>query len=247
VRLWAVEDGRCLATLSGHAGRVLAVALDEARARVVSAGDDGTVQAWGLLSHGPSAFTVPRPAGAGGRPVAGRARILSASADRTVRAFEAEGGRLGSLTRLDAAVPALAVAPDGTVWAAHGTMVSALSAHPLHVPAAALCRPASAVEVEARASSVAARLEDARRSLGAGDLNGGVPRPASALHPQPRRSEAPWRCGTISARGCRAVLLTLGRKARLEVTRSRSWRWPWTAPAPTPSPPGSTLRFGSGT
>ncbi len=42
--------------------------------------------------------------------------------------------------------------------------------HRLHVPPAALCRPASASEEEARASSVEARLEEARRSLAAGDL-----------------------------------------------------------------------------
>jgi len=67
-------------------------------------------------------------------------------------------------------VHGLAVAPDGTAWAAHGTTVSALGASRLQVPAAALCRPASASEVEDRASAAEAGLEQARRSLAAGDF-----------------------------------------------------------------------------
>ncbi|HYN04668.1 MAG TPA: hypothetical protein VE359_19615, partial [Vicinamibacteria bacterium] len=171
VRVWALEDGRCLGTLRGHQGRVLAVALDEGQARLASAGEDATVRDWGL--HSLETVRVYR---SHGQPVLALAlspdgqRIVSGSADRTVRAFEAAGERLVSLARLDGAVHALAVAPDGTCWAAHGTMVSALPTHRLHVPPAALCRPASASEEEARASSVEARLEEARRSLAAGDL-----------------------------------------------------------------------------
>ena len=175
VRVWAVEDGRCLGTLRGHEGRVLAVALDEERSRLVSAGDDATVRDFRLdtleavrtyRSHGQAVLALALTPDAG--------RILSGSADQTLRAFEVAGQRLSSLARLDGAVHALARAPDGTCWAGHGTMVSALSGHRLHVPAAALCRPASATEEEERAASVEARLEDARRSLAAGDLKAAV-------------------------------------------------------------------------
>ncbi len=171
VRIWAVEDGRCLGVLRGHEGRVLAVALDEPRARVVSAGEDGTVRDWGLRSH-----ETVRVYRSHGQPVAGVAlspdgtRILSGSGDRTVRAFAGDGERLASLVRLGAAVQALAVAPDGTAWAAHGTMVSALASPRLQVPSPALCRPTSASEVEDRASAAQAGLEEARRSLASGDL-----------------------------------------------------------------------------
>jgi WD40 repeat protein len=145
-------------------------------------------------------------------------RILSGSADRTVRSFEADGERLSSLARLDGAVHALAVAPEGTCWAGHGTMVSALSAHRLHLPAAALCRPASASEEEARASSVEARLEDARRSLAAGDLPTAVSLARHARSvPGHGRSEATlavW--DDLCARLPRQALQSAWEDARLE-------------------------------
>ena len=217
VRVWALEDGRCLGTLRGHQGRVLAVALDEGQARLVSAGEDATVRDWGL--HSLETVRVYR---SHGQPVLAVAlspdgqRIVSGSADRTVRAFEAE--RLGSLARLDGAVHALAVAPDGTCWAAHGTMVSALPAHRLHVPPAALCRPASASEEEARASSVEARLEEARRSLAAGDLPTAVSLARRARSvPGHERSEATlavW--DDLCARLPRQALQSAWEDARLE-------------------------------
>ena len=219
VRIWALEDGRCLGTLRGHQGRVLAVALDEAQARLVSAGEDATVRDWGLhsqetvrvyRSHGQPVLAVALSPDAG--------RIVSGSADRTVRAFEATGERLSSLARLDGAVHALAMAPDGTCWAAHGTMASALPAHRLHVPAAALCRPASASEEEARASSVEARLGDARRSLAAGDLPTAVSLARHARSvPGHERSEATlavW--DDLCARLPREALQSAWEDARLE-------------------------------
>ena len=219
VRIWAVEDGRCLATLRGHQGRVLAVALDEAQARLVSAGEDATMRDWGLRSG-----ETVRVYRSHGQPVLAVAlspdgsRIVSGSADRTVRAFEAAAERLSSLARLDGAVHALAVAPDGTCWAAHGTMVSALPAHRLHVPAAALCRPASASEEEARASSVEARLEDARRSLVAGDLPTAVSlaRQARSVpgHERSEASLAVW--DELCARLPRRALQSAWEDARLD-------------------------------
>ena len=219
VRLWALEDGRCLATLRGHTGRVLAVALDEPRARVVSAGEDGTVRDWGLHSH-----EAVRVSHSHGQAVLGLAlspdggRILAGSADRTVRAFEAEGGRIASLIRLDGAVQALAMGPDGTPWAGHGTAVSALPASPLHLPPAALCRPASATEEEARASDVAAQLADARRSLTVGDLATAVSLARHARSvPGHERSEAAlavW--DDLCARLPRLALLSAWESGRLE-------------------------------
>jgi WD40 repeat protein len=219
VRLWALEDGRCLGVLRGHEGRVLAVALDEARARVVSAGEDGTVRDWGLRSH-----ETVRVYRSHGQPAAGvalsgdGARILSGAADCTVRAFLADGERLVSLVRLGAAVQALAVAPDGTAWAAHGTMVSALAPSRLQAPAAALCRPTSASEVEDRASSAQAGLEQARRSLESGDLVTAVSLARRARSvPGHERSEAAlavW--DDVCARLPRRALHSAWEAARLE-------------------------------
>jgi WD40 repeat protein len=219
VRVWALEDGRCLGTLRGHEGRVLAVALDESRARLVSAGEDATVRDWGLQSqeavrvyrsHGQPVLAVALPTDGG--------RLVSGSADRTVRSFEADGHRLVSLARLDGAVHALSLAPDGTCWAAHGTMVSALPARPLHMPAAALCRPASASEEEARAAAVEAKVADARRSLAAGDLATAVTFARTARSvPGHERSEATlavW--DDLCARLPKQALLSAWEDARLE-------------------------------
>jgi WD40 repeat protein/serine/threonine protein kinase len=219
VRLWAVDDGRCLGALRGHEGRVLTVALDEARARVVSAGEDGVVRDWGLRSR-----ETVRVYRSHGHPVAGvalsadGARIFSGSADRTVRAYLADGERLVSVVRLGAGVQAIVVAPDGTVWAAHGTVVSALATPGQQVPAPALCRPATATEVEDRASSVQAGLEQARRSLASGDLVTAVTHARRARsvpgHERSAAALAVW--DDLCSRLPRRALLSAWEAARLE-------------------------------
>jgi WD40 repeat protein/serine/threonine protein kinase len=219
VRIWAVEDGRCLGVLRGHEGRVLAVALDEPRSRVVSAGEDGTVRDWGLRSH-----ETVRVYRSHAQPVTGvalsadGARILSGSGDRTVRAFLTDGERLASLVRLAAGVQALAIAPDGTAWAAYGTTVSALASSRLQVPAPALCRPTSAAEVEDRASAAQAGLEEARRLLASGDVVTAVSLARRARSvPGHERSEAAlavW--DDLCARLPRRALQSAWEAARLE-------------------------------
>jgi WD40 repeat protein/serine/threonine protein kinase len=217
VRLWALDDGRCLGTLRGHQGRVVAVALDEARLRVVSGGEDAAVRDWGLRSlecaqvlagHGQGVTAVGvSPDGT---------RIVSASADRSVRSFDGE--RLVSLLRLDAAVQAMAVAPDGTTWAGHGTAVSALPAGRPHLPPPALCRPASATEEEARAAFFRARIAEARQSLTAGDVVTAVSFARRAREvPGHERSEdalAVW--DDLCARLPRQALRSAWEEARLE-------------------------------
>jgi WD40 repeat protein len=171
VRLWAVEDGRPLGALRGHDGHVNAVVLSEEDSRVVSAGDDRSMRDWGLNSrelvraYTSHAGTVHALAL---NPKDGR--LLSGSADRSVRAWDLDRERLAEWQQLDAAVHALAIGPDGVVWAAHGTAVSVLDAAPLELPAPALCRPSSAIEVETRAASFEEGIEEARRTLSAGDL-----------------------------------------------------------------------------
>ena len=212
VRLWSIEDGLALAVLRDHSERVLAVALSEEKARLVSAGDDGVVRDWGLHSHElvRSYISHAQVVQALALSPDGR-RIFSGAADSTVREIDADGGRLVSLLRLDAAVQALAFGQDGALWAAHGTTVSRLAVAPLQIPAAALCRPASAVEEEARASSFGARLDEARRSLAAGDLRGAADRLRIArLVPGHERAEAAltlWDdlCGRLPRRGLQSV------------------------------------------
>jgi WD40 repeat protein len=171
VRLWELAEGRPLATLRGHEGRVHAVVVSEADARVVSAGEDRTLRDWGLHSHQVVRTYVSHAGavhalalGAGGK------RLISGGADRTVRAWDLEGGRLVERQTLDAAVHALGAAPDDTVWAAHGTAVSALAPAPVRRPPPVLCRPSSAIEVETRAESFEERIAEARRTLSTGDF-----------------------------------------------------------------------------
>jgi WD40 repeat protein len=175
VRLWALDDGRSLGILQGHEGRVNAVALDEAQSRVASAGEDRTVRDWGLNSH-----VLVRAYASHSQAVQALAlsprgdRLFSGSADRSLRGWDTDSARLASLIHLDGAVHGLAVGGDGGLWAAHGSAVSRIEATALRLPVAALCRPASAAEVEARAVSFEERIEEARRSLTAGDLKTAV-------------------------------------------------------------------------
>jgi WD40 repeat protein/ribosomal protein S27E len=171
VRLWAVEDGRSLGVLHGHEGHVNAVVLSEADSRVVSAGDDRTVRDWGINSQElVRAYTSHAGAlhALAISPVNGR--LLSASADRSVRTWDPDRERLVEHQQLDAAVHCLALTAEGRVWAAHGSAVSALDPAPLELPPPALCRPSSAIEVETRAESFEERIDEARRTLAAGDL-----------------------------------------------------------------------------
>jgi WD40 repeat protein/serine/threonine protein kinase len=212
VRLWSIADGRALAVLRDSPHRVLAVALSEPRARLVSAGDDGIVRDWGLESH-----ELVRAYASHAKPVQALAlsadgrRIFSGAADSTVRETDTADGRVVSLLRLDAGIQALAFDHGGSLWAAHATTVSRLALTPLQLPAAALCRPASAVEEAERASSFAARLDEARQSLAAGDLRGAANRlRAARLVPGHERAEAAlalWDdlCARLPRRGLQSV------------------------------------------
>lgn len=175
VRLWALEDGGAVGVLRGHEGRVNAVALSEEDARVVSAGEDRTLRDWGLnsrelvrtyVSHAGAVHALALSSGG--------ERALSGSADRTLRVWDQDGERLVGWQQLDAAVHALALSPEGAVWAAHGSAVSLLEPAALRRPPLALCRPSSAIEVETRAESFDERIEEARRTLTTGDLSRAV-------------------------------------------------------------------------
>ncbi len=170
VRLWSREDGRRLGSIAAPA-RTLALLVDEAQSRLVAAGEDGVVRDWGLHSR-----ELVRAFASHAQPVLALAlspdgeRLLSGSADRTLRAFEAEGQRLLAKAHLDLAVQAVAVARDGAIWAAHGAAVSLVRPDPVEPPPPALCRPSTASEEEARAGLFEQHLDEARRSLADGDV-----------------------------------------------------------------------------
>jgi hypothetical protein len=181
LRLWSLDDGRLLAVLRGLGGRPLALAIHEPSARLVCAGEDGVVRDFGLASH-----ELVRAYVSHGQPVGALAlspdgeRVTSGSADSTVRVFDVDGERLVSLTRLDAAVQALATSGDGTTWAAYGTSVTRLALPRLHLPPPALCRPASAVEEARRSSSFDSAIAAARQALDRDDLPEAIERLRSA-------------------------------------------------------------------
>jgi WD40 repeat protein len=55
VRIWDPATGQQRATLTGHAGRVRAVAIAPGGAWLASAGDDGSVRIWDPVTGGISA------------------------------------------------------------------------------------------------------------------------------------------------------------------------------------------------
>jgi WD40 repeat protein/serine/threonine protein kinase len=170
VRVWDLAGGRALAVLQGHEGPVNAVALSEEDARVVSGGEDHTIRDWGLnsgeLVRGYFGHTKAVTALALG----GKGVLFTGGADSTVRAWDLERGQLRSVARLDKAVTTLALAPDGTLWVAHGSHVSGLP--PLdrpRLPPFAHARPVSAVEAERHVTTFDERVEEAGRALAEGD------------------------------------------------------------------------------
>ena len=237
VRVWALEDGQCLGTLRGHEGRVLAVALDEAQARVVSAGEDATVRDWGLRSlETVRVLALPRPGRSRPSP-SRRTGSASSRAPPTGRSGPSRAERLVSLARLDGAVHALAVAPDGTCWAAPRDDGQRPSG-----PAGCTCprRPCAGRPPPPRRRRALPRSKRGSRRPAARWPRATCPRPCPspatrARSPATSGRKRPSPCGTTCARGSRARRCSPpGRTRASRVTRTRCSRWPWTGPARAP-------------
>jgi non-specific serine/threonine protein kinase len=119
VRLWAVEGGRPLATLQGHTGAVVGVALSGDGALVASGGFDGTVRLWAAPS-GQLLATLQGHTGA----VVGVALsrdgefVVSGSLDGTVRLWAAPSGQpLATLQGHTGGVRGVALAGDSALVA----------------------------------------------------------------------------------------------------------------------------------
>jgi len=218
VRLWSPEDGRCLAVLSTP-GRLLALALSERTDLLAAAGEDGVIRLWSLGSRQArlSLRAHAQPVHAlllspdGGR-------LVSGSADSTVRIFDAATGHVLSLWRVEAAVHSLAWGPAGTLWAAHGATVTGAVPPPLTLPPLALCRPASASDEESRAASFDAQVVEARRSLQSGDVAAALRlvRGARSIPGRARAGPAMAVWDDLCARLPRRALLSAWEEGRLE-------------------------------
>ena len=50
IRLWAVKDGACLKTMTGHNASVLQASFLSAGTQIVSSGGDGLIKIWSIRS-----------------------------------------------------------------------------------------------------------------------------------------------------------------------------------------------------
>ena len=176
VRAWDLASGQAVAVFEGHQGRVFAVALSGPKGFVLSGGEDRTIRLWDL------------PNGRHVRTFTGHVQAVvalalskdgrfaySGSQDRTLRAWDVAGGRLQAVFRREAPVLAVAAGGEGVAWAASGTQVVALRVPDRpRLPAFAVCKPVSAVEVESRDAAFQGRVDAARISLQKGDLVGAL-------------------------------------------------------------------------
>ena len=176
VRAWDLSSGQAVAVFEGHDGRVFAVALSGPKGFVLSGGEDRTIRLWDL------------PNGRHVRTFAGHAQAVAALAlsrdgrfaysggqDRTLRVWDVAGGRLHAVFRREAPVLAVAAGEDRVAWAASGTSIVAVRVPDRpRLPAFAVCKPVTAVEVESRDAAFQGRVEAARLSLQKGDLVGAL-------------------------------------------------------------------------
>ncbi len=114
-RIWDLGSGAQQGIFSGHAGRVLAVAITPDGRRVVTGGDDATVRIWDLGSGAQQGIF----SGHAGRVLAvaitpdGR-RVVTGGDDATIRIWDlGSGAQQGIVSGHAGRVLALAITPDG--------------------------------------------------------------------------------------------------------------------------------------
>ncbi len=153
LKVWDLESGQVLQTLSGHGDWVRAVALTPDGQRAVSGSDDGTLKVWDLAS-GKEIHTLSghsEDVGAVALTPDGQ-RAVSGSDDKTLKVWDlASGKEIHTLSGHSEDVGAVALTPDGQravsgsddktlkVWdLASGKEIHTLSGHSEDVGAVAL-------------------------------------------------------------------------------------------------------------
>jgi WD40 repeat protein len=127
VVLWQLSTGRVLKTLQGHFDRVYCVAISPDNKLVASGSGDKNVKLW-KLSSGEEIRTCGGWFGGHTERVLSVAfspnkrKLLSGSADRTVKLWQVSTGReIRTLKGYSAAVLAIAISPDGKIFASAGS------------------------------------------------------------------------------------------------------------------------------
>jgi small GTP-binding protein len=115
VQVWDLDAGRCLATLTGHAGTVFGVAVTADGRWAVSGSQDRTVQVWDLNAKGWIATLEGYTGSVFGVAVtADGRRAVSGSRDRTVQVWDLDAGRcLAILKGHTGTVRGVTVTADG--------------------------------------------------------------------------------------------------------------------------------------
>ena len=232
MRVWDLEAGTAVHTLTGHAGAVRAVAVSADGRRAVSGGTDRTVRVWDLEA-GTAVHTLTGHDGsvdAVAVSADGR-RAVSGGYDATVRVWDLEAGTaVHTLTGHDGSVWAVAVSADGRravsggydgtvrVWDLEaGTAVHTLTGHdgPVWAVAVSAGRPPRSLR----------RLRRDGAGVGPGGRHGGA-------HPDRPRYYGQALSVAVSADGRRAVsggydgtvqVWDLARRARRALTGHDRW------------------------
>ena len=111
----SLESPALVRTLSGHGGRVWALAVT-GDGRVVSGSHDGTVTVWDLNSGQEEHTLSGHGGGVNALAVTGNGRVVSGSYDRTVKLWDLNSGSCLATVPLDSSIPSLdvKVGADGT-------------------------------------------------------------------------------------------------------------------------------------
>jgi WD40 repeat protein len=123
VQLWDVETGRAKATLSGHGGRVLALAFSQGGLRLASAGDDQTIKLWDPSTGREERTLTGHTAAVYFLGFANDGRLVSASLDGTMRWWNTHSGQVEFNQTIECWGPAplgnaVDVKPEHRLWVA---------------------------------------------------------------------------------------------------------------------------------
>jgi WD40 repeat protein len=135
VRVWDLDSGARLRTLTGHTGRVAAVAVSADGSRAVSGGADGTVRVWDLDS-GKTLHVLTGHTGAVAAVAvsADGSRAVSGSKDQTVRVWDLGQGVEFATFVSDSEITALAATAPAM------RVIAATSTGPVHLLELCECR-----------------------------------------------------------------------------------------------------------